>query len=229
MLYHFPNSKSRGLASKLLNGWWTGSILTVQSGFAFSPIVGGNPSNDLNNQADRPDVVTAANVAAVRAGTYSRNGVLAGANPNAVPFDPNTVITGNLTPVFNNATNSFTSYGWFNPNMFIPGPPGFLGDASRGMLRGPGLTNLDFSLVKDTKLGESRNLQFRAEFFNVLNHPNFNFNAQGGLDNGTYAGEPTFTAPGIVSQGFQSFDPTAGLINHALAPRQIQFGLRLEF
>ena len=236
-LYHFPILKSAGLVSKLLNGWWTGGIFTVQSGFAFSPVVGGNPSNDLNNQSERPDVVTAANVAAVRAGTYSRNGVLAGANPNAVPYDPNTVITGNLTPVFNNATNSFTSYGWFNPNMFIPGPPGFLGNASRGMLRGPGLTNLDFSLVKDTKLpflGESGNLEFRAEFFNVLNRPNFNFNAQGGLDNGTYASEPTFIGPASmgltrVSQASQSFDPTAGLINHALTPRQIQFGLRVEF
>lgn len=234
VLYHFPTFKSSGLASKLLNGWWTGGILTVQSGFAFSPVVGGNPSNDLNNQSERPDVVTAANVAAVRAGTYSRNGVLAGANPNAVPYDPNTVITGNLTPVFNTATNSFTSYGWFNPNMFIPGPPGFLGDASRGMLRGPGLTNLDFSLVKDTKLGEFVNLQFRAEFFNVLNRPNFNFNAQMGLDNGTYSSEPFFntpaslTAPPVVSQATQ-FDPTSGLINHALTPRQIQFGLRLEF
>jgi hypothetical protein len=227
-LYHFPAFKSGGLASKLLNGWWTGGIFTIESGFAFSPTIGYQASNDLNNQAERPDVVTAGNVAAVRAGTYTRNGVLAGANPNAVAFDPNTVITGNLTPVFDPTTNSFTSLGWYNPNMFIPGPPGFLGNASRGMLRGPGLMSLDFSLVKDTKLpflGESGNLQFRAEFFNFLNNPNFSL-----PDNAVYVSGPAFASEGVVSGSTQA-NQTAGLISSTgvLTPRQIQFGLRLEF
>ena len=176
LLYHIPNLKSDNFfESKLLNGWWMGTIVTIQSGYAMSPLVGYSPSNDLNNNSDRPDLVTAANVAAVRAGTYTRNGVLGGANPNAIPFNSKTVVTGGINPVFNTATNSFTSYGWFNPNMFVPGPPGFLGDAGRGIFRGPGLGTWDFSLVKDTKLGflgEAGSLQFRAEFFNLLNRPN---------------------------------------------------------
>jgi len=98
MLYHFPGIKSEQIAAKLLNGWWTGNIVTIESGFAFSPTLGFFQSNALNNQHDRPDVVTSANVAAVRNGTYMRDGVLAGQNPNAVPFNQNTVTTGGITP-----------------------------------------------------------------------------------------------------------------------------------
>ena len=55
---------------------------------------------------------------------------------------------------------------------------GNLGNAPRGLLRNPGLGEWDFSLVKDTKLGllgEEGNVQFRAEFFNLLNRANFGF------------------------------------------------------
>jgi len=50
------------------------------------------------------------------------------------------------------------------------------GQYFKGILTGPGLFNWDFSIVKDTKLallGEAGNVEFRAEFFNVLNHANF--------------------------------------------------------
>ena len=53
---------------------------------------------------------------------------------------------------------------------------GQLGTAGRNILTGPPERDWDFSLVKDTKLGflgEAGMLEFRAEFFNVLNHPNF--------------------------------------------------------
>ena len=156
-----------------------------------------------------------------------RNGVLGGQNPNAVPFDKNTVYTHGVTPSVDPTTNAFTSYGWFNPNMFIVGPPGFLGNAPRGMLRAPGLRTWDFSLSKDSKLaflGEAGNLEFRAEFFNILNHTNFGF-----PDNSTYVSGPSFTAPGTV-MGPTSISQTAGTITSITTPsREIQFSLRLEF
>jgi hypothetical protein len=65
---------------------------------------------------------------------------------------------------------------WFDPCAFYTQPAGFLGNESRNMLRGPGLSNMDFSLLKDTaikQLGENGNLQFRVEFFNLLNQVNF--------------------------------------------------------
>jgi len=43
----------------------------------------------------------------------------------------------------------------------------------RNLVYGPGFVNLDFSVIKDFKFGERFNLQLRGEFFNILNHPNF--------------------------------------------------------
>ena len=53
---------------------------------------------------------------------------------------------------------------------FAAGRP--FGDAGRNTLTGPRLVNLDFALLKTTKLSEKVSLQFRAEFFNMFNHPN---------------------------------------------------------
>ena len=50
---------------------------------------------------------------------------------------------------------------------------GTFGNAGRNIIGGPGLANVDFSLLKDLAIGESVTLQFRAEFFNLLNTPNF--------------------------------------------------------
>ena len=47
------------------------------------------------------------------------------------------------------------------------------GNAGRNILIGPGLTNLDFSVFKNNYIREKYNVQFRAEFFNILNHPNW--------------------------------------------------------
>ena len=223
-VYHLPTVKfNNNLESKMANGWWVGTIASVQSGFAFSPTVSYAPSKDLAG-TDRPDVVTAANVDAVRNGTYTRDGILGGKNPNAVPFNSSSVTEGGL-----GSQNAFgAGVPWFNPNMFIAPPPGLLGDASRGMLRGPGLQNWNFSLVKDTKislLGEGGNVEFRAEFFNLLNH--VNLKQPGGA---TYTGGPAFTAAGIVS-GTTTLSPTAGgqITGTSTTNREIQFGLRVEF
>jgi len=167
--YHFPNVKSQGFAAKLIQGWWTANIISVQTGYAFTPVVIGDRSlsgiNGVNAYADRPYLVTSSNVAEISGcptGSISSSGY--GCNPNAVVYNPATVIIGKPTQ-------------WFNTNMFAEQPLGHLGNVSRGFLTGPGLFNWDFSIVKDTKiglLGEAGQLMFRADFFNVLNHANFN-------------------------------------------------------
>ena len=119
-------------------------------------------------------------------------------NPYAMVYNPSTVITGNPNQ-------------WFNPNMFITPLPGYLGTIGRGTLTGPGLFNWDFSVHKSTPiglLGEARNLQFRAEFFNILNRANFNTPNQ-----------VVFTP---------ALSPTAGVITTTSTnSRQIQFGLKM--
>ena len=109
--------------------------------------------------------------------------------------------------------------------MFSLQPIGTLGNTARGILRGPGLGDWDFSLVKDTavrSLGEKGNVEFRAEVFNIINRANF------GMPVGT-------VFPGAISAsdaGAFSEKPgaTAGKITTTTTTsRQLQFSLRLAF
>jgi Carboxypeptidase regulatory-like domain len=96
---------------------------------------------------------------------------------------------------------------WINPSCFVAAPPGELGNASRVPVTGPGFVNTDFSIIKQFALPrEGMGLNFRAEFFNLFNHPQF------GLPIGD-----------ISSPGFGSVNST---VNN---PRLVQFGLKLTF
>jgi hypothetical protein len=222
LLYHFPNLKSGGVLAKVANGWWMGNIVSLQTGYPFSPLLANNRSNSANRAgaADRPDIntqtITQGQVLTDAFGkTYT-------AAANFVPYNPNTVITGDPNNWFNAAMFSL------QPMVHCPNSAltcGTLGDAARGMLRGPGLVNWDFSLVKDTAvrlLGEQGSVEFRAEFFNILNHPNF------GMPSTTvaqYAGKTS-------DIGAYSEAPTSGsgqITQTATTARQIQFALKVIF
>jgi hypothetical protein len=103
---------------------------------------------------------------------------------------------------------------WFNPNAFsapanTPVNSGFYGNVGRNTLIGPGLGTWDFSLLKETRIREQFNLQFRAEIFNLLNRANFN-----------QPNAVVFTPSGV--------SPTAGVITStSTTARQVQFGLKL--
>jgi Carboxypeptidase regulatory-like domain len=62
---------------------------------------------------------------------------------------------------------------WFDPASFTDAPLGQLGNVSRGFFHGPGFTNLDFAIEKNTKITEATNLQLRLEAYNAFNHTNF--------------------------------------------------------
>jgi hypothetical protein len=94
---------------------------------------------------------------------------------------------------------------WINVSAFQLAPAGTFGNAGRNNLIGPGLTNLDLVLSRNFQIMERFGLQFRAESFNLANHPNFDLPSQ------------TFGVPGF------------GSITAAEAPRQIQFALRARF
>jgi len=161
-------------AGKMWGGWTLNSIVTLQSGFPFTPQLSYNPSNTGD----------------------TRNPVRPFVNP---------AFTG---PVIIGSPNE-----WFNPAAFLapPNASGFSGNLGRDTLIGPSLATWDVSLLKDTRLKERKNLQFRAEAFNVLNHANFNT-----------PNAVVFTPSGV--------SPTAGLITStATTSRQIQLGLKLRF
>ncbi|HEY6293825.1 MAG TPA: carboxypeptidase-like regulatory domain-containing protein [Terriglobia bacterium] len=65
---------------------------------------------------------------------------------------------------------------WFNPSAFAPEPLGVFGNAGRNLLRGPGINNFDFALMKDTRITESTRIELRFEFFNLFNHTQFDPN-----------------------------------------------------
>jgi hypothetical protein len=67
---------------------------------------------------------------------------------------------------------------WWNPSCYVLAPYGVNGDSGRDSLLNPNFFNADFSIFKDTKLTERVTMQLRAEFFDVLNHPNFTFGQQ---------------------------------------------------
>ncbi len=107
---------------------------------------------------------------------------------------------------------------WFNPKGYTLQPVGTEGNAGRDIIDGPGVFNLDASLTKETKIpkiSEAFAVQFKAEFFNILNHENFGipnlslFTSNSGGRNAA-AGQITTSNPGTV-------------------PRQIQFGVKIVF
>jgi hypothetical protein len=93
---------------------------------------------------------------------------------------------------------------------------GTYGNVGRGTLTGPGLADVDVSLFKNTGITEKTTLQFRAEFFNILNRANY--------------GPPNATVFSITPGAPPAISPSAGLITTtATFPRQIQLGLKLIF
>jgi hypothetical protein len=134
--------------------------------------------------------------------------------PNQVG-DPNKAgpVAGN--PTCNAPAQIHTKANWFNPCAFAPAPGGELGTAARAPVIGPRFVNTDFSVIKNFPFSfrEGMNLQFRAEFFNVFNHPQFYLNGLGD------SGQQDINTP-------SSF----GVINNTVNnPRLVQFALRLAF
>ena len=122
---------------------------------------------------------------------------------------------------------------WFDPKAYALQAPGYLGNAPRTSVRGPGFDNLDFSLLKHFRLSESATLEFRAELFNILNHPNYGLPA-----NQLYVGGvPSTAAPNALPCNLtaaqaqvDSCNPQAGVISTTVGtPRQIQLGVRVSF
>jgi len=105
---------------------------------------------------------------------------------------------------------------WANPAGFSLPAPGTLGNLQRDFLAGPGIVNLDYAVLKETTIKEQVRLQFRAEFFNVLNHANFAL--------------PVATAFAQAPNGGGNPNPTFGKITATTtSSRQIQFAVKLLF
>jgi hypothetical protein len=175
----------------VLDGWRASGILSVQSGYPFTPSIRTN---------------------------RSRSGVNAGQPGTAATnFDrPNLAPGRNKRNIILGSPNRY-----FDPSAFTLQDPGYLGTSGRNILIGPGYFNLDFALAKTipvNNLGENGALEFRGEFFNILNHPNF---ALTDTFRQIFAGSAATEAP-LATAGVITTTGTA-------RSRQIQFALRLLF
>jgi hypothetical protein len=118
---------------------------------------------------------------------------------------------------------------WVNPNAYLPvavggsypavnapdGTTGF-GDSPRNCIYGPNQVNVDFTLGKTFKLGERQNLRFRAEFFNLFNHPSFQ--------------NPQFTGnANVEATNFNNTSAVGEITQTNGTPRLIQFSLKYSF
>jgi hypothetical protein len=182
-----------GTMDAVLGNWQVTVIEKVTSGFPVFLVntfnqSGVNFQNNGNSQ-NRPDQIAIPTV----------SGIVA-ANPD--PGCQVLVSQGGLAP-----DKVGVPGAWFNPCAFTFAAPGELGNANRAPVNGPGFSNTDFSLIKQFKLPwENMGLNFRAEIFNLFNHPQF-----------------SNPASDIASGGLGTIGST---VNN---PRLFQFGLKLTF
>jgi hypothetical protein len=133
--------------------------------------------------------------------------------PDVVPGQP--FILPHWTPT----TGYLNPLAFANPAITPQDPNGFFGNLGRDQVYGPGFWDTDFSLSKIFAVHEQLSLQFRAEFFNIFNHPNFALPTNVVNIGASNAGLITQTPD--VAQG----NPGLG----GGGPRVMQFGLRLQF
>ena len=217
---HFGSS-ANAVTQAALGGWQVAGVTRVRSGEAFDVLMGG----DLTNTGafpPRPDAIH---------------------NPADFSFDIATQTALGCPAIRGHQTKDC----WFNQAAFVapalssaPGACGGqcfardFGDARRAALRGPDMVNFDFSAYKTFQLSERFGLVFRAEFFNIFNHPNFNLPNVGSGGGSSGAGFVNFNCMTPTPGGPTDCSGRSGgggAITQTLpdAQREIQFGLKLQF
>jgi hypothetical protein len=202
VLYDLPIGKGKkvggewnGATNAILGNWSVNVIERYTAGFPLFVVDSNRPSGvnfvwNSGTSFDRPNEV----------GDPNKAGTVAG-NP------------GCIAPA-----KVHTLQNWFNPCAFKEAPAGELGTAPRAPVYGPHFVNTDLSLVKNFVLPyrEGMGLEFRAEFFNLFNHPNFYLSGDGGFGQ----------MQNIASQ------TTFGVVNDTVGTdkaRVMQFALKFKF
>ncbi len=179
-----------GIKDKLISGWQVATIMEAQTGAPW-PVLAGVDANFDGDNNDR--AIATGNLSGLKFGK------------GGVSVDPNGAARQYQCPTFDPVAGACASpvgqgLGVVDPRLRL----------GRGALRAPGLFNMDASISKRISMGERYSLQFRSEFFNLLNRVNFAAPAQA-------INDPAFGT---------TFNQL--LINNTQS-RQIQFGLKLEF
>ncbi len=236
LTYAIPGRQGYG---QMLEGWEINSITTLESPQYWGPIDMGTDAAGTGALPVSPPATQPIRWSFYRAGTAalgnpadfkSRRGT-------GIPFyaagDPSMpagcaasalAVDGGTAGPETAALNLFGCYASGNSVMMAP-PLGHFGNMGRNMFQDSGFRNFDFSLAKNFHFGEVKRLQFRAEFFNILNHPNF-ANPYGG-QNGFGLNDPS-----VQPFGCGCATPDVAAANPAVGsggPRSIQLGAKFIF
>jgi hypothetical protein len=186
-VYQLPFYESQqGFVGHVLGGWEVSGISSFQTGFPTTIYQFVDPFNEFDWCAS-PYTNCPAN-------TF----------PGGIGIDPSVVAPRPDRAPGSSCSGPGTVAQYINTVAFTDAI-GHFGSSGRGVCTGPGLNNWDLAAIKNTKINERFNLQFRAEFFNAFNHVSFN-----SFDN--YTDDSTF-----------------GQLNGDHDPRIIQLGLKLYF
>lgn len=217
--YQLPFGKDRqfmnqgGFTNLLLGGWATQWILTLQGGqplgFAcHSGTVSGPGCNDVKVPGQNPQLGIKVKTAGGVHDPFWIGNPAAFSQPCQLAV-PKGGTLAQLAPVPGSVQNCVPLSG--------AAALGF----KRDQIPGPGFHRLDFSMFKNFQMGDRLRLEFRSEFYNIANHPNFN--------------QPNFGGNGVVAVGNSGdyTSPTFGAIGSTRGapynPRQIQFAMKLYY
>ena len=218
-LYELPFGKGKrymnqgGVTNAIIGGWSTNWIVTLQGGqpvnftcptATTSTTASNNGCNDLLLPGKSPQL-------GVKIGTQGGyHGPFWIGNPSAFsqPCQLGNV-GGSIVPIADNPTGCVPLAG-----------AAALG-STPGQIDGPGFKRFDFSLFKAFQINERFSMQFRSEFFNILNHPNFNAPNFGGNGVVAVGGSGTYTS--------STFGAIGSTRDAPYDPRQIQFALKLYY
>ncbi len=214
VLYDLPFGKGkqfgsswRGPVNAILGNWEVDVIEKATTGFPLY-IVDSTPNSTFTTNASGSNFLFN--------GAVSLNRPDQIADPNKsgpVPTNPDPLCQMTISQGGRAADQVHNLSSWFNPCAFVSAPAGELGLANRAPVYGPRFVNTDFSAIKHFPIRESMQLDFRAEFFNIFNHPQF------GLTGSSSTGMQDILAPSTFSQVNQTVHD----------PRVIQFALKLRF
>jgi hypothetical protein len=230
--YNLPGINAPG---QLLKGWSVNSIVTYSTAMPWG--VGDTTTdfsgtNEIGGSAPEGEKW---NFFGNRADFTSTKSMLSSNGGNGgIPYFAGTTNSACLTQATSNgplAIASLTNLGCYavGNSILIPPAYGSLGTSGRDTFRGVPFSVVDFSVTKEMRFKERLRAQFRAEFFNVFNHPNF-ANAFGGPGGDNTHTDPSGDAGAFF--GFQPVTPDVLSSNPVLGnggARAIQLGLKLIF
>ncbi|HEY4710168.1 MAG TPA: TonB-dependent receptor [Candidatus Acidoferrales bacterium] len=223
--YDLPYKHTEGLTGKLLGGWAISGVTTIQDGEPLTVadtnggrIYYGSAGIPFGGGGVRAQLNPANTVGCNKFGVCSGTGLTTSGSLLCR--------TGNLSATQITEFGCAANDGYINQNAYVdtpciggsvqgdcagavpgdvPGATGF-GNSQVGAIMGPGQNNWDFSLIKNTKITEGTSLQFRTEFYNIWNHPQYN--------------------PPVNTRGDVGF---GGIFSSSVPPRILQFALKYSF